>query len=93
MRVDWFKGHLAPPESGEYYIAIEAQEDNATFKKGEVEITSDYYSVERGEWDTLGKDNTSWKVLCWADIPKPDIPWNTKGRIRVYFGKTFKNPQ
>ena len=85
--VQWVKGENNPPESGEYYIAIEAQHDISDYKKGDVEITTGYYDVDRGEYDTIGKDNPTWKVLCWADVLKPNIPKNLIGRVTRYFGE------
>lgn len=83
----WIKGELNPPESGEYYVILEAQEDLLTFKKGDIEMQSDYFNADTKEWDDLGKDNPSWKVLAWADILRPNIPNDLKGRVKRYFGK------
>ena len=70
MNVQWIKGEVLPPESGEYYIAIEAQQDigEGWFAKGDVEITTDYFNKDSGYFDTIGGPNDYWKVLCWADI-------------------------
>ena len=85
--VNWIKGTINPPSSGEYYYILEAQCDIPYFfKKGDVEITTDYYSVERGEWDEIGKDNPSWKVLAWADILHPNIPRDLMDKCPAYFG-------
>lgn len=85
-QVNWIRGEINPPSSGEYYIIIEAQHDIADFKKGDVEVTSDYFDAERKEWDTIDKDNPTWKVLCWADILRPSIPNDLIKRTKVYFG-------
>ena len=85
--VQWFSGEVNPTKSGEYYIAIEAQHDIADYKKGDVEIVSDYYDVDRGEYDTVDKDNPTWKVLCWAYVLKPNIPKDLQGRVTRYFGE------
>lgn len=84
--VTWINGELKPLTGGEYYIAIEAQEDLFTFKKGDVEITSDYFDKECGCFDTIGNDNPSWKVLYWARMVHPNIPDGLHDRVKVYFG-------
>ena len=83
----WYKGEINPPESGEYYTVLEAQHDILDYKKGDIEITSDYYDATNGEWDTIGKDNPTWNLLAWADIPKPSIPENLIGRVKRCFGR------
>lgn len=90
--VQWFKGEINPPESGEYYIIIEAQHDivhggKKLISKGEIQVDSEYFDVDTGEYDTIDKDNPTWKVLCWADILKPDIPKDLIGRVTRYLGK------
>ena len=85
-QVNWIKGELNPPNSGEYYIIIEAQEDINDFKKGDVEVTSDGFDAKRKEWDSIGKENPYWKVLCWADILRPSIPNDLVKITKVYFG-------
>ena len=86
MNVVWINGEIKPPKSGEYYFIIEAQHDIAEFKKGDIEITTDCYDADRGEWDTIGKDNPTWKVLAWARVLHPDIPDRYKDRVKMYFG-------
>lgn len=85
--VQWFKGSVNPPNSGEFYVAIEALQDTqcGSFKKGDVEITTDYFDKERGYFDTIGEPNPYWKVLCWADVLKPDIPKPLRDKVKVYF--------
>jgi hypothetical protein len=87
--VNWIKGELNPPSSGEYYVIEEAQHDLKAvgIAKGDIEITTDYYDAKHEEWDELGKDNPTWKVLAWADVLRPDIPGDLKGRVKRYFGK------
>ena len=89
MNVTWINGTIAPQESGDYYIAIEALKDIPLmgFKKGDVEITTDYYEASEGYWDEIGKDNPYWKVVCWARIRHPDIPEDLRGRVKMYFGR------
>ena len=84
--VQWINGELNPPSSKEYYIAIEAQEDIGGFKKGDVEITSDWFDKDSGCFDTIGKDNPSWKVLCWANMLHPAIPHGLHDRVKIYCG-------
>ena len=89
MNVQWFKGDMLPPESGEYYIAIEAQQDigEGWFAKGDVEITTDYFDKDSGYFDSIGGPNDYWKVLCWADILKPDIPQSLRDKVTMYLGE------
>ena len=84
--VNWIRGELNPPSSGEYYIILEAQQWIGDFKVGDIEITSDYFDKEAGCFDTIGLVNPSWKVLAWADMLRPDIPKDLQGRVKVYFG-------
>lgn len=87
MQPNWINGTIAPPESGEYYIIIEALRDGAYHKKGDIEMTTDYYNADLDEFDTLGKRNNSyWKVLNWASIKYPAIPKDLIGRVKNYFG-------
>lgn len=85
--VQWIKGELNPPSNNEYYIIIEAQEDTVSFKKGDIEITSDCFDVEQGCFDTIGKDNPCWKVLCWADMLRPNVPPKLRDKVKVFFGE------
>ena len=84
-KVNWIKGNT-PPASGEYYIIIEAQKDLADFNKGDIELTDDYYNANTKEFDTIGKDNDSWKVLAWADMLMPDVPDFARKKLKSYFG-------
>lgn len=88
--VMWIQGYINPTKTGEYHVALEAQEEVAGFKPGDVEITTDYFSVERDEWESLGKDNDSWKVLYWAEIPLPVVPEDVEDRVKTYFGTVVK---
>lgn len=87
-KVNWIKGEINPPESGDYYVIEEAQLDIRTerIKEGDIEITTDYFDAERQEWEELGKDNPYWKVLSWAHILHPDIPNDLRDRVTLYFG-------
>lgn len=84
--VMWVQGYISPTKSGEYYVALEAQEEILKYRSGDVEVTTDYYNALSGEWESLGKDNDSWKVLYWADICRPDVPEDIAGRVKEYFG-------
>lgn len=84
--VMWVQGYINPTKSGEYYVALEAQEEILKFKIGDVEITTDYYNALSSEWESLGKDNDSWKVLYWADVSLPVVPDDIEDRVREYFG-------
>lgn len=86
----WIQGYINPTKTGEYHVALESQREIAYFKPGDVEITTDYFSVECGEWESLGKDNDSWKVLCWAEIPLPVVPEDIEDRVKKYFGTVVK---
>ena len=89
MNVTWINGTILPPSSGEYYIAIEAQQDmmGGEIKKGDVEITSDCFEASRGEFDTLGGENPYWKLICWARMLHPDIPEGMREKVKFYFGE------
>ena len=89
MQPNWINGTIAPPKSGEYYIIIEAQKDcfGTPVKKGDIEMTTDYYNADLDEFDTLGKrNNPYWKMLNWASIKYPAIPKDLIGRVKNYFG-------
>lgn len=87
----WLNGNLKPLKRGEYYIIIEAQHDIADFKKGDIEVTNDYWDDEQEVFETIGKDNPTWKVVCWARISHPRIPDDLTSRVVVYFGERVKN--
>lgn len=87
MNPNWTNGTIAPPESGEYYIIIEALSDGFYHKKGDIEMLTDYYDAATDQFDTIGdRDNPYWKVLSWATIQFPAIPEDLKGRVKNYFG-------
>ena len=95
--VNWIKGTIAPPESGDYYIILEAMRDSdpllsgeVLVHKGDIEITNDWYDADQAEFDTIGKDNPIWRVLAWANVLKPDVPEDVKPRLRIYFGVKVK---
>lgn len=95
--VTWIKGTIDPPESGEYYVTLIAKQDmvdpetgKVWYKTGDVMIDADFYYADDLFWEQLGKGNPFWAVLCWAYIPKPDIPDIPDGvreRLVEYFGK------
>lgn len=83
--VTWIKGHIDPPVSKEYYVVLEALTDGIPgFSKGDIDITGDYWTGE--EWQSLGKNNLYWRVLCWAGVLRPNIPDELNQRVRRYFG-------
>jgi len=95
--VNWIKGTIAPPESGEYYVILEAMQDSDPLPsgemldhKGDIEITSDWYDADRAEFVAIGKDNPIWRVLSWARMLKPSIPADIRDRVRWYFGEEIK---
>ena len=87
-RVDWISGHLNPPNSGEFYVIEEVQQDmgEVGWKKGEIEITTDYFDANKKEWQEIGKDNPYWKVVAWADMLRPDVPPSLRDKVKMYFG-------
>ncbi len=96
-KVNWVNGKIAPPESGEYYVILEAtgawdsvNTEERFVKAGEVEMTGDWYDTEEGCFQTIGKDNPLWRVLAWANILKPDVPEDIKPKLAVYFGQKVK---
>lgn len=84
--VNWINGNILPKKSGEYHIILEVQHDIGDLKKGDIEITNEYFYADKGEWETIGKDNPTWKVLSWANIVKPNIPKDLRDKVKVYFG-------
>nr|DAU04951.1 MAG TPA: hypothetical protein [Caudoviricetes sp.] len=92
--VTWIKGTIDPPQSGEYYIALEAKQDivyavtgKVYRKTGDVTIDIDFYNADDRFWEQLGKGNQFWTVLCWAHIIKPNIPDGVRERLVEYFGE------
>lgn len=92
--VTWIKGTIDPPQSGEYYVTLEAKQDmvyavtgKVYCKTGDVTIDIDFYNADDRFWEQLGKDNPFWAVVCWADILKPDIPDGVRDRLVEYFGE------
>ena len=95
--VTWIRGTIDPPKSGEYYVTLEAKQDiidpvtgKVYYKKGDVQIDIDLYYEEDRCFETLGKGNPFWEVVCWADILKPNIPDGVRERLVVYFGTKVK---
>ena len=103
-KINWINGKIAPPESGEYYVILEATEAWDSVKAeeravmageravmaGEIDMTVDWYDTEDGCFQTIGKGNLFWRVLAWADILKPDVPEDIKPKLAVYFGQEVK---
>lgn len=92
--VTWIKGTIDPPQSGEYYVTLEAKQDivdpetgKVYYKAGDVMIDGGFYYAEDRFWEELGKGNPFWAVVCWADILKPDIPDVVRDRLIEYFGE------
>ena len=90
MKVNWIKGEIEPPEEGKYYVITEAQDDTALYKKGDIVIAFDRYSKALG-WLSFIVDNSTWKILAWAEILLPDVPEEVTDRIVTYFDVEVKN--
>ena len=95
--VNWINGTIAPPESGDYYIILEAMRSTfdpytgeTLISKGDIEITNDWYDAKRRYFDGIGENNPFWRVLAWANVLKPDVPEDVKPRLRIYFGAKVK---
>ena len=93
-KVTWIKGTIDPPQSGEYYVILEAKQNmvdpvtgKAWHRMGDVIIDADFYYAEDRFWEQLGKDNPFWEVVCWAHILLPDIPDGIRERLVEYFGE------
>ena len=96
-KVNWVNGTINPPDSGEYYVILEATEawgvvnpERRIFNPGEIEMTGGWYDSNDGCFQRIGKDNPFWRVLSWADILKPDVPEDIKPKLAVYFGQKVK---
>ena len=70
-KVTWIKGTIDPPQSGEYYVTLEAKQDmvdpetgEVLYMAGDVMINIDCYYAGAHFWEQLGKDNPFWAVLC-----------------------------
>lgn len=92
--VTWINGTIDPPQSGEYYVTLEAKHgivDQKTgevwYRAGDVMIDIDRYYAGAHFWDKLGKDNQFWELVCWADILKPNIPDDVRERLVWYLGE------
>ena len=95
--VTWIKGTINPPQSGEYYVTLEAKHDmidpetgKVYYKTGDVMIDVDCYNAEYSFWEQLGKDNPFWPVVGWANILKPDLPDGVRDRLVEYLGTKVK---
>ena len=96
-KVTWIKGTIDPPQSGEYYVTLEAKQDmvdpatgDVYYNRGDVMISIDFYYADDSFWDKLGKNNPFWAVLCWAHILEPDIPDGVRDRLVEYLGTKVK---
>lgn len=92
--VTWIKGTIDPPQSGEYYVTLEAKQDivdpetgKVWYRTGDVMIGIDCYYAGARFWEQLGKDNPFWEVVCWAHILLPDIPDGVRESLVEYFGE------
>ena len=84
MKVNWIKGVIEPPEEGKYYVITEAQDDTALYNKGDIVIAFDRYSKTLG-WLSFIVDDSTWKILAWAEILLPDVPEEVTDRLVTYF--------
>lgn len=96
--VNWIKGTIAPPESGDYYIILEAMRDSdplpsgeVLIHKGDIEMTNTWYDADLEAFDLIGKDNPIWRVLSWARMLKPSIPADIRDRVLWYFGMRLEH--
>ena len=96
-KVTWINGKIDPPQSGEYYVTLEAKHDiinpvtgTVDYKTGDVMIDCDFYYAEDRLWEQLGKGNPFWEVVCWARIILPDIPDGIRDRLVEYLGTKVK---
>lgn len=96
--VNWINGTIAPPESGDYYIILEAMRSTfdphtgeTLISKGDIEITNDWYDADQAAFETIGKDNPIWRVLSWARMLKPSIPADIRDRVKWYFGMRLEH--
>lgn len=92
--VNWINGEVNPPESGEYYVILEAQQDMKDPDTGEIlrhagdfEVTGDRYDTNDGCFVTIGKKNPWWRVVAWAEAMKPSVPEEIRPRVKAYFGQ------
>lgn len=88
-QVNWMDGNIDPPQNGRYYITIERLIDSAYFKKGDIEIYEDRFDSTVG-FESIGRNNPSWKVVAWADKLYPDAPKEYAARLKTYFGSSVK---
>lgn len=96
--VNWINGTIAPPESGDYYIILEAMRDSDPLSsgevlvhKGDIEITNGWYDADQAAFDTIGKDNPIWMVLSWARMLKPSIPADIRDRVKWCFVRRLEH--
>lgn len=88
--VTWIRGHIDPSKPGEYYVILEAKRDVLDYRKGDMEITTDYFRDSGYGWESIGKDNPTWEVVAWARILHPNIPEHCRDKVIRYFGVDVK---
>ena len=91
--VNWINGTILPPDTGEYYVILEALQDmknpdtgETLFHAGDIEMDGDWFDHGNVCWQSLGKANPFWRVLSWANVLKPSIPEDIRSRVKKYFG-------
>ena len=89
MKLNWIKGVIEPPEEGKYYVITEAQNDTDLYTEGDIVIAFDRYSKALG-WLSSVVDNSTWKILAWAEILLPDVPEEVTDRLVTYLGVEVK---
>ena len=96
--VNWIKSTIAPPESGDYYIILEAMRDSdplpsgeVLVHKGDIEITYVWYDADLAAFDIIGKNNPIWRALSWANTLRPSIPADIRDRVKWFFGRRLEH--
>lgn len=87
---NWIKAEIKPLEEGKYYVITEMQKDTALYKKGDIVIDYDWYSKTLG-WMSIKENDSTRKILAWAEILLPDAPEEIKDRLVTYFGVEVAN--
>lgn len=97
-KVNWINGTIEPPETGEYYVILEAKEDvfcpiddsKKIVSAGDIEINTDWWSAKDRQFNLVGRANQVWRILAWAFMLRPDIPVDIAPRVTSYFGVNVK---
>lgn len=91
--VNWINGTINPPESGEYYVIMEAQQDmkdpdtgKILHHAGDLEVYGDWFDHKDGCFQSIWKQNPWWRVVAWAEVLKPSVPEEIRPRVKRYFG-------